>query len=314
MTAILIDARNAMFRFGFAHAYLKSEDGEATGALYGILGLLPRLKKKYPDGRFIMVWDGAGPTWRSKVFPEYKAARGKASPEIKEARAAIIQQIPAVSAIMATLGIPNIRLNGLEADDVIGMLSWMFLKRDIRPVVYSSDKDFIQLMALGVSVIRDVDKTAKLAAETPKSVLAKFGCKPEDVLLLRTLCGERGESSDGIPPVRDRMGPKTALKLLRAGVGLGPSNTLTALMNGPLRQEREAVLRNYRLTRILTNPRDTELSQYEGPLEAQLTGLVDEVCRKAVRKGPQRKFLEMLAALNMQEALGNRSILYRIQD
>ena len=60
MRLVIIDAKNALFRFGYAHLTLQASDGRPTGAVYGILGLLLRLKEKYPDARFVMAWDGKG--------------------------------------------------------------------------------------------------------------------------------------------------------------------------------------------------------------------------------------------------------------
>ena len=79
MTLILIDAKNAVYRFGYAMSRLHSSEGVPTGAIYGFLNMLLRLKKKYPDGRFIIAWDGQGYKqngWRRKIFPGYKASRG----------------------------------------------------------------------------------------------------------------------------------------------------------------------------------------------------------------------------------------------
>src|ERR1039457_5473179 len=118
MKIILIDGKNAVYRFGWVHRNLRSPDGEGTGVVYGVLDLLIRLKRKFEDSKFVVVWDGKGPTWRHKMFEGYKLKDKPGNPEI----AAILNQIPLLEKTLKLIGSPQIEVEGVECDDVIGIL------------------------------------------------------------------------------------------------------------------------------------------------------------------------------------------------
>ncbi len=309
MTVVLIDAKNALYRFGYSFAGLQSSSGVKTGAIFGLFQVLLRLKKKYPDARFVMVWDGPGKGWRYKLFPQYKGNRKKEkSPEIM----AVLEQIPTVERLTELIGIPQICIPRMEADDIIGLLAMRCLKRGWKPVVYSSDKDFMQLMHRGVKVIRDVDKTNKLAPESERSVMAKFGCSPEMVLQVRAIAGDK---SDGIPNPVPGIGPKKASKLIEAG--LCPSdevNTLPIKGAEELQAKWEHVHRNYRIMSILTSTRH-ELEPEDG-LTTRL-GVLRVVMALRGRCKPSkvryRQFVAVLQELEMADALASRHELWRLQ-
>src|SRR5678816_852580 len=124
MTLILIDAKNCLYRFGWVHRNLRTSTGKPTGVVYGFLDTMVRLKKTYTDARFIVVWDGlrAGThSWRSKLYPQYKANRHltEMPPEVKES----MGQLELVKKAMDVIGIGQIELEEVEADDLIGILA-----------------------------------------------------------------------------------------------------------------------------------------------------------------------------------------------
>ena len=202
-TVILIDAKNALFRFGWAHRYLSAEDGTKTGAVYGVINCMLRLRARYPSCTFVLVWDGAKPSnsWRGRLYDGYKSNRTGEKPAfIVETEA----QIPLLKEIIELIGILQVSATSVEADDVIGILAMTCVRKGHKAIVYSMDKDFLQLMVHGVSVIRDVNKAAKLAPETDKSVQKLFRCNAKDVLFVRTFLRD---ASDKIPPPMRGCGP-----------------------------------------------------------------------------------------------------------
>ena len=203
MTTILIDANNLLFRYGYALKAMRTTDGQYTGAVYGVLQCMLRLKRRYPDAFFVVVWDGEGPTWRHELFPAYKAGR-----QHDDFKAKVIEQRAILEKIVALIGVPSVRIQGYEADDVIGTLArWA---RDEHPVIVSGDKDFLQLLRWGVTVISD---TKTLKPETARSVQEKFGCGPANLLKVRTVAGD---ASDGIPGPVERVGTVRAAKEIEA--------------------------------------------------------------------------------------------------
>lgn len=293
MTVILIDARNATYRFGFAYRSL-SVGGQPTGAVYGLVSCLLRLKKKYHDARFVMVWDGEGTTWRHVFYPGYKANRKKIkSPEVQ----AVLNQIPVVKDLTELLGIPNLQIDNVEADDVIAVLARSCVRLH-KTVVYSSDMDFLQLMADGIAVIRDIDKKDKLRVETENGVLERFGCKPCDIVKLRALTGD---VSDNIPQVHLRCGVVTAAKYLRNGYGPLVDRTLLKI--------------NYDLMvlpKTSADKRFTKESRYALSAHCQSRTFSEEFSPIRCRAG-YAQFISVLARLELAVFIENRLALWHIQ-
>jgi 5'-3' exonuclease len=310
MHVILLDANNLMYRFGYAHMGLQSSDGVKTGAIHGLINCLLRLKRRYPDSRFVLVWDGAGKCWRYDIFPEYKGNRKGDTPE----KRAIKEQFPVVEKMTRQLGIPQVRVDNMEADDMIGLLAMRCIKRGWQPIIYSGDQDFMQLMRRGVWVIRGVDKNDKLAVETVASVKRKFGCKPSQLLKVRALAGD---SSDGIPnPVRG-LGPKTATKLVNAGIDPHTRHVIQVGCPEALKNAWDAAVRNYTIMKIITRD-DSEYLYPEETVEA-VTAVLRSTMGELGRgpgKDAKKGYHQMLAALReleLEQAIGNRASLARLQ-
>jgi 5'-3' exonuclease len=312
MTIILLDAKNAMFRFGWAFKNLKAEDGTFTGASYGILKLLMRLKRKYPDGKFVMVWDGAGKSWRHKFWEGYKANRVKEGP-IAEGVVRILAQIPTVAKMTAMMGIPQLNIPCVEGDDAIGLLAHRIINdKQHKVVVYSSDKDFIQLMSLGVKCIQDADVPVNLGW-----VNLKFRCAPEKVVLVRAIAGDK---SDGIPGIIDGVGTVKAAALIEAG--LNPS--YMDFEQHDLRTQRamqhliplwDQIHRNYRLMRIL----DFKLMEkiYDKPTCGQIYASIDSVLEglqgSSRTETEYRLFLKLMGQMDLVECIADRYRLWHLQ-
>jgi DNA polymerase-1 len=299
MTVILIDGKNALFRFGYAHKLLRTTEGVPTGAIYGVLGCLLRLKKRYPAAKFVVVWDGPGKSWRHKFWAGYKANRH--APD--ETKSRILAQIPALTEITGMMGIKHVVLDGVEADDLLGILALRCVELRWQSIIYSSDKDFIQLMDRGVQLIRDVDKSDKLAVETNKSVFAMFGCHPVDVLWVRAIAGD---TSDGFKPVVRLLGPKKAAKLVAAGLDPVPAQ---------LRSVWGDVERNVRLMRV------GDTLEFDAKNRTIIQRAIDDITR-GLRASSDHycddlhyaSFLRLLSSLQLVEAVENRHRLWRIQE
>lgn len=207
MKVILLDGKNALYRFGWAYKDLSTEDGTPTGVLYGFAVALLQLKREFEDAKFVVAWDGPGKGWRHRLFPEYKSNRGGERPAAVQR---IHEQSWMLASVCAVLGIPLYSVPKVEADDLLCDMALGCLAHGWQPIIYSGDRDFVQLMPQGVWLIR---KGVEL--ETKRSVMDVFGVPPEKVLALRVLCGDK---SDAIPNVLPRLGPATAKKYLDEGV------------------------------------------------------------------------------------------------
>ena len=221
----LIDAYGLIYRsyFAFLSRPLVNPDGKNVSALFGFArtlvtlldegapaadtkgGLLPApLRPK----RLAVVFDSLTPTFRHKMYSDYKATRQK-TPEDLHA------QVPLVYEVLSALGVPSLRVDGFEADDIIATLAKMCQAEERQCYIISSDKDLLQLVGDGTFELRPV-KAAPGEAGLPyelvglEKVKAEWGVQPGKMLDLLSLTGD---SSDNVPGVRG-VGEKTAVKLM----------------------------------------------------------------------------------------------------
>jgi DNA polymerase-1 len=266
MHTILIDGKNALCRHGYVFKGLSTKDGVKTGALFGLLNCLLRLKKKYEDAEFVVVWDGKDATkngWRRKVYPNYKSNRGNPNQDMID----VVSQMPLVRRVLRMIDIRQYAISGVEADDLISLLAFKLKESERNPVIYSSDKDFLQLIQYGIEVIPDIDKTHPLEPANARVIKEKFGCSPEQLLAVRAFAGD---GSDTIATAIPKVGTKRGLALVCQGIdpACKTFDELPGLVKASFPHIREhwgAIRTNYRLMRL-----PQELHEAEMSLEQQL--------------------------------------------
>ena len=311
MTLIIIDGKNALYRFGHAMKNLITENNTPTGAVYGFIGMMLRLKKKYQDGQFVIVWDGIGyrAGWRSKLYSEYKSNRAVTglSADVK----AIHSQEAVIKKICNLLGLVQTALDEVEADDIIGVLATQLKEYYETVVVYSTDKDFLQLMKNGVTVIRDVGKQ-RMTPMTPVDVGELFRCEIKDVLKIRAICGD---GSDNIKGAMKGVGGVGAMKMIAAGAD--PGDPFCKVGHSRWGSEVwERVHTNYRIMRIIQSPDDKELSRSQQvQLEREVTRIEAHLFGKVKLKRTTddfRALLALLSELELRDAIENRHELWAL--
>lgn len=197
---VLVDGSGYLFRAFYAMPALTSPSGKPTGAIYGVLNMLKRLEKTFPDATRAVVFDPKGKTHRHDWYPEYKANRSQMPEDLAE------QIQPLIEAVDA-LGWPVCTCEGIEADDVMGTLAMRALQEGYHKITLcSGDKDFAQLVSEQLSVYDGM----KERVFDRGGVKEKFGVWPEQIVDYLTLVGD---SVDNVPGV-EKVGPKTAVKWL----------------------------------------------------------------------------------------------------
>jgi DNA polymerase-1 len=195
-TILLVDGSSFLYRAFHAMPDLRNRHGEPTGAIYGVLNMLRKLRNDYPADYSACVFDAKGKTFRDDWYPEYKAHRA-AMPED------LVRQIEPLHQAIAASGWNILMLDGVEADDVIGTLAQQ-AQDGIRCVIATGDKDLAQLVNERVILINTMsNETLDIAG-----VNAKFGVPPERIVDYLTLTGD---VVDNVPGV-EKVGPKTAAK------------------------------------------------------------------------------------------------------
>ncbi len=200
---ILVDGSSYLFR-AYHVPYLQAlstADGQPTGAITGVLNMIKSLKKDYPNGNVVVVFDAKGKTFRNDMYPEYKANRPPMPDDLRS-------QIAPLHEIIAAMGLPLLVIEGVEADDVIGTLSHQATALGIETVISTGDKDMAQLVNQHVRLINTMTNVEMDEA----GVIEKFGVRPDQIIDYLALMGDK---VDNIPGV-EKCGPKTAVKWLTA--------------------------------------------------------------------------------------------------
>jgi DNA polymerase-1 len=210
---LLVDGSSYLYRAFHALPDLRNKAGEPTGAIYGMVAMLRRLKQDVASQYSAVVFDAPGKTFRDAWYPEYKATRS-AMPED------LVRQIVPIHAVVAALGWPILMVDGIEADDVIGTLAKRATASGLRTLVSTGDKDLAQLVDDHVTLINTMNRPPTSGPASGwhgagevldvEAVKAKFGVAPDRIVDYLTLVGD---TVDNVPGV-DKVGPKTAAKWL----------------------------------------------------------------------------------------------------
>jgi len=196
---VLIDGSSYLYRAFHALPPLSNSRGEPTGAVYGVLNMINKLVREQAGSHVAVVFDAPGKTFRDELFAAYKANR---PPMPDELRAQVQPLLDAVTA----MGLPLLRIEGVEADDVIGTLCRQAREQGLQVVVSTGDKDMAQLVTDGVSLVNTM--TGKWLDR--EGVKEKFDVFPEQIIDYLALGGDTSDNIPGVPKV----GPKTAAKWL----------------------------------------------------------------------------------------------------
>ncbi len=199
-TLLLVDGSSFLYRAFHAMPDLRNRHGEPTGAVYGVLNMLRRLRQDYPADYSLCVFDAKGKTFRDDWYPQYKAHRPSMPADL-------VQQIEPLHQAIAASGWKIAMIDGVEADDVIGTLAKQASSDGVRCIIATGDKDLAQLVNEHVSLINTMNNEV-LDIEGVKN---KFGVPPALIVDLLTLTGD---TVDNVPGV-EKVGPKTAVKWLQ---------------------------------------------------------------------------------------------------
>ncbi len=208
---VLIDG-NAIVHRAY-HAFLNtrtltvSKTGEIVSAVYGFTQILLKTVNELKPTHWAVAFDRAAPTFRHKMFAEYKAHRPKTPDEL-------INQFGRVRQLVEAFHIPIFEMDGFEADDILGTLSHQAVEQDIDTIIVTGDADAMQLVGPLVRVLypKSHGPFGNTQLFDADAVFEKYGVKPEHIADYKAMVGD---PSDNIPGVRG-IGEKTAVKLIQA--------------------------------------------------------------------------------------------------
>ncbi len=196
---ILVDGSAYIFRAYYGLPPMNRADGTPINAVFGFTNMLVKLIEDYSDDKMIVIFDAARENFRNEIYPEYKANRGEAPDDL-------IPQFPLIRECVKSFNIPQLEIEGFEADDLIATYVSLAEKDKIETIIVSSDKDLMQLVSKNVTML-DPMKNKKIEI---KDVEEKFGVQPDKVIFIQALTGDKVDNIPGAPGI----GPKTASQLI----------------------------------------------------------------------------------------------------
>ena len=197
---VLVDGSSYLYRAFHALPPLSTAAGQPTGAVLGVVNMLYKLLDEQKPTRMAVVFDAPGKTFRDDLYAEYKANRPPMPDELRE-------QVEPLNEAIEAMGICLLRIEGVEADDVIGTLARQAAAAGSSTVISTMDKDLAQLVDERVTLVNTMDNTTLDRARVEQ----KFGVTPEQITDYLALVGDSIDNIPGIPGV----GPKTAAKWLQ---------------------------------------------------------------------------------------------------
>ena len=257
---ILVDGSSYLYRAYHALPPLTNSKGVPTGAVKGVINMMRRLLKDYPESTVVVVFDAKGKTFRDDIYSDYKAQRPPMPDDLRV-------QIEPIHNIIKAMGLPMLIIDGVEADDVIGTLAVQATAAEQPVIISTGDKDIAQLVNEHITLINTMNNSTL----DREGVIEKFGIPPELIIDYLALLGDKSDNIPGVPGV----GEKTALGLLQGIGGLddiyarldevaGLAFRGAKTMSPKLEEHRELAYLSYLLATIKT---DVEMPLQIGELE-----------------------------------------------
>lgn len=232
---ILVDGSGYIFRAFYALPPISRSDNLPVGAVYGFCNMLLKLliERDGKDEIVVVIFDAARKNFRNEIYPEYKTNR-------QEIPAELIPQFAYIRKAVEAFNLPSIEQLGFEADDLIATYAELAKQNGDNVVIYSSDKDLMQLLDTNVAIFDPL----KQKVVDKDVVFNKFGVEPSKVVDIQALIGD---STDNIPGVKG-IGPKTASELINKYGNL--ENLLLNARNIKQDKRRETIEANAELAKI----------------------------------------------------------------
>ena len=251
-TLFLVDGSSYIYRAYYAIRNLSSPTGHPTNAIYGFTHMLLKLLRDYKPRYLAVVFDVGRTTFRTKLYPDYKANRAETPDDLK------VQMAP-IRDVTRAFNIPVLELAGFEADDIIGYLADHFSANGGKVMVVTGDKDLMQIVTDRVTLL----DTMKDKVSGVTDVIERFGVQPEKVADILGLAGDTSDNIPGVPGI----GEKTAIKLIAEFGSL--DNLLERC--GEVKGKNGEKLREFRDQALLS--RHLATIERNVPLEIDINGL-----------------------------------------
>ena len=245
---LLIDGHSMAFRAFYAlpAENFSTTGGQHTNAVYGFLSMLANILAEEQPGHVLVAFDVGRKTFRTDLFPEYKAQREASPPEFRG-------QVDILQEILHTLGIRTLSVENFEADDILATLATAAEPLGYETLIITGDRDYLQLVNDNVTVLYPMRGVSNLHRFTPEAVEEKYGLTPQQYPDFAAL---RGDPSDNLPNIPG-VGEKTATKWIQQYGTLDNllehAGDIRGRAGDNFRERIDQVRLNRRLTHMLTD-------------------------------------------------------------
>ncbi len=283
----LVDGSGYIFRAYFALPPQSTSEGMPTNAAFGFTNMLIKLLRDTDADGLAVIFDKSGRSFRNDIYPEYKAHRPEAPEDL-------VPQFPMIREATRAFNLPCIELDNYEADDIIASYARAARAAGIEVTVVSSDKDLMQLVDDGITMLDPIKNRQIGRAE----VIEKFGVPPEKVVDVQALAGDSVDNVPGVPGI----GVKTAAQLIEDYGDLDSLLDRAGEIKQPKR--REKLIENAELARI---SKELVTLKTDVPLPEALADLTLKEPEPEVLRGflERYEFRSILNRLSEQLATGD---------
>ncbi len=261
---VLIDGHSILNRAFYGVPDLSNTEGLHTNAIYGFLNIMFKIADEEKPDFLAVAFDLKAPTFRHKIYPEYKGTRKGMPDELRE-------QVPVMKEVLQSMGILIMEKEGLEADDILGTFAKKAQKEGLEVALVSGDRDLLQIADENIKIRIPKTKSGKTEVEDyyAKDVLETMKVTPTQFIDLKALMGDSSDNIPGVPKV----GPKTATDLM---VTYGSLENIYEHLEGITKKSVRETLREHKnlaeLSKVLATieinadiPYTLEQAKYENP-------------------------------------------------
>lgn len=203
---LLLDAYALIYRayFAFINRPIRNSKGLNTSAVYGFTKTLLDALKRFDPTHIAVAFDLSGPTFRTELFPEYKANREETPEDIRLA-------VPIIKELLQSLNITILQMKGFEADDIIGSMAKQAERQGFEVLMMTPDKDYGQLLSDNITVVKPGRSGGEIETVTKELFCKEYGITaPDQFIDILALWGDKSDNIPGVPGI----GEKTAAKLI----------------------------------------------------------------------------------------------------
>ena len=196
---VLIDGHSILNRAFYGVPVFTNSKGVHTNAVYGFLNIMFKIIELQNPDYFAVAFDLHAPTFRHKMFDDYKGTRKPMLPELKE-------QVPMIKELLTKMNVKTLELEGYEADDILGTMSVLGEKEGMEVSIISGDRDLLQLATDKVKIC--IPKTSKgqttVEYYNADEVKERYHVTPKEFIDVKALMGDSSDNIPGVPGIGEK--------------------------------------------------------------------------------------------------------------